>query len=506
MKIKLGFYSKSVIAFLLVLAIGIAITWMEVYYKSKLENEVVQTSKRHSQNAIIRLYNSSLKGILEFHEKNKLKLNLETEKEKLDSVLKIISKKELSDFIGIEGGFYLYQQDKFLGFSFPTSDPPEPVYGPPPREYNFIRDQLIESIKRDTEKINKYSYIPTVFIIATKPILIDKTHSVGIYTLMRVEKMLPVSFWGSYFRIEVILSLIGILIAIVVSWILRKRVENIKIGLEQIKDNSSLRLKSEKGILGAISISINDLLDSREQEQKERERLEIELRTKDRMASLGNLIAGVTHQVKTPLAIIKTKIQLWQRKLTNKEIQADLSETISDASMRDVVEEIDKLTGLVNRLLLFLKNPIKELKENDINEVIEKTLNTLKDEFESKGIKVDFVAGDVPKIKIDFASVEQVLLNLLVNSIQAMPNGGNINIKSQKTNDRKVIIMIKDTGAGIDDSIIEKVFDPFFTTKAEGSGLGLSVAYEIIEAHSGIISFVPGSKSGAICKIIFPIN
>jgi len=323
---------------------------------------------------------------------------------------------------------------------------------------------------------------------------------------MRVEKMLPVSFWGSYFRIEVILSLIGILIAIVVSWILRKRVENIKIGLEQIKDNSSLRLKSEKGILGAISISINDLLDSREQEQKERERLEIELRTKDRMASLGNLIAGVTHQVKTPLAIIKTKIQLWQRKLTNKEIQADLSETISDASMRDVVEEIDKLTGLVNRLLLFLKNPIKELKENDINEVIEKTLNTLKDEFESKGIKVDFVAGDVPKIKIDFASVEQVLLNLLVNSIQAMPNGGNINIKSQKTNDRKVIIMIKDTGAGIDDSIIEKVFDPFFTTKAEGSGLGLSVAYEIIEAHSGIISFVPGSKSGAICKIIFPIN
>jgi signal transduction histidine kinase len=506
MKIKLGFYSKSVIAFLFVLAIGAAITWMEVYYKGKLEDEVIETSKRHSQNAIARLYNSSQRIILELHETYQLQFILDKETKNLDSILKVISRKELSDFIGVEGGFYFYQQDKFLGFSFPTSEPPEPVYGPPPREYNIIRDQLKESIKNDLEKINKYQFKPTVFVLATKPLLIDDTHSIGIYTLMRVEKLLPVSFWGSYFRIEVILSLIGILIAIIVSWVLRKRVENIKIGLEQIKDNPSLRLKQEKGILGAISTSINDLLDSREQEQKERERLEIELRTKDRMASLGNLIAGVTHQVKTPLAIIKTKIQMWQRKLANKENNVDISETISDASMKDVVEEIDKLTGLVNRLLLFLKNPVTELKLNDLNEVIQKAVHTLQYEFEAKNIKVDFIQNDIPKLKIDFASVEQVILNLLVNSIQAMPNGGNIKIQSQKTDDGKVVLEIADTGKGIDKTVIEKVFDPFFTTKPDGSGLGLSVAYEIVKAHNGTISFVSGSTNGAVCKIVFPIN
>ncbi len=506
MKIKFGFYGKSVIAFFLVLAIGVAITLMEVYYKSKLEVEVIQTSSRHSHNAIKRLYNSSQKTIQKLHDANQLKFVFEQENIKLDSLLRDISRKDLSDFTGIEGGFYFYQQDKFLGFSFPTSDPPEPVYGPPPREYNFIRDQLIESIKGNTEKINKYSYIPTVFIIATKPILIDDTHSLGIYTLMRVEKMLPVSFWGSYFRIEVILSLVGVLIAIIVSWVLRKRVENIKIGLERIKTDSTIRLKQEKGILGAISTSINDLLDSREQAQNERERLEIELRTKDRMASLGNLIAGVTHQVKTPLAIIKTKIQMWQRKLASKENHVNISETISDASMKDVVEEIDKLTGLVNRLLLFLKNPVTELKINDLNEVIQKAVHTLRYEFESKNIKVNFIKNDIPKLKIDFASIEQVILNLLVNSIQAMPDGGEIKIQSQKADEGKVILEITDTGKGIDNTVIEKVFDPFFTTKPDGSGLGLSVAYEIIKAHNGTISFVPGSKNGAICKIVFPIN
>ncbi len=506
MKIKLGFYSKSVIAFLFVLTIGIAITWLDIYFKGKLEVEVIQTSRKHSHNAITRLYKSSQKTIQELHETNQLKIVFEHQNKKLDSLLRVISRKDLSDFTGIEGGFYFYQQDKFLGFSFPTSDPPEPVYGPPPREYNFIRDQLIESIKRNTEKINKYSYIPTVFIIATKPILIDDTHSIGIYTLMRVEKMLPVSFWGSYFRIEVILSLIGILIAIIVSWVLRKRVENIKIGLERIKIDPGIRLRKERGILGAISTSINDLLDSRAKAQNERERLEIELRTKDRMASLGNLIAGVTHQVKTPLAIIKTKIQMWQRKLANKENHVNVSETISDASMKDVVEEIDKLTGLVNRLLLFLKNPVTELKLNDLNEVIQKAVHTLRYEFEAKNIKVDFTQNDIPKLKIDFASVEQVILNLLVNSIQAMPNGGAIKIQSQKTDDGKVVLEIADTGKGIDKTVIEKVFDPFFTTKPDGSGLGLSVAYEIIKAHNGTISFVSGAANGAICKIVFPIN
>lgn len=506
MKLKLGFFGKSVIAFLVVLTIGVAITWIEFYYKSKIEDEIVETSIRHSQNAITRLYNASQKTIWELHNTNQLQFTLEKENKNLDSILRIISRKELSDFIGVEGGFYFYQQDKFLGFSFPTSDPPEPVYGPPPREYNIIRDQLRESIKKDIEKNNKYQFTPTVFILVTKPLIIDDTHSVGIYTFMRIERLLPASFWGSYFRIEVILSLVGILIAIIISWILRKRVENIKIGLEKIKDDPSLRLKKEKGILGSISTSINDLLDSREKEQKERERLEIELRTKDRMASLGNLIAGVTHQVKTPLAIIKTKIQMWQRKLVNKENHINISETISDASMKDVVEEIDKLTGLVNRLLLFLKNPVTELKLNDLNEVIQKAVHTLRYEFEAKNIKVEFKQNDIPKLKIDFASVEQVILNLLVNSIQAMPNGGDIKIQLQKTDDGKIVLEIADTGKGIDITIIEKVFDPFFTTKPDGSGLGLSVAYEIIKAHNGTISFVPGSKNGAVCKIVFPLN
>lgn len=505
-KFNFGFVEQSIAVFLIVLLIGITITAIDVYYQNKTREEVFQTSKKHCANALARLYKSGYIIIEEIHGEDLLKHLTEAENKYLDSLLKSVSRNALSEFIGIEGGFYFYPQEKFLGFSFPTSDPPEPFYGPPPREYSIIRNQLNESIRLNIEKINNYQFSPTVFILNTKPMIFDDNSNFGVYTMMRIESILPDSIWGDYVRVEVILSLIGILIAILISWLLRKRVENIKIGLEQIKSNPSLRLKQEKGILGVISSSINELLDSREKEQIERERLEQELIVKERMASLGNLIAGVTHQVKTPLAIIKSKIQLWHRKISEKNNSIILAETISEASMKDVVEEIDKLTGLVNRLLLFLKNPVKELKQSDLNELIQKVVNSLQFEFQGKNIKVDLSLSDIPKIKIDPSSIEQVIINLLINSIQAIDHNGEIIVSTKLNNENSIIIEISDNGAGIDESIVNKVFEPFFTTKSEGSGLGLSVAYEIIKSHNGLISIKPGKTAGTVCTIILPLN
>ncbi len=506
MKFKLGFVGKSIAVFLIVLVIVISITSIDIYNRNKTTAEVLETSKKHCSNGLTRLYKSGFSVLEDLYGEDILKLSGEAEIKFLDSLLKSVSRNALSEFVGIEGGFYFYRQDKFLGFSFPTSNPPEPFYGPPPREYQIIRDQLIESIKNNIEKSNRYKFPPTVFNLTTKPMIFDENIKIGVYALMRIENMLPGSVWGEYVRIEVVLALIGILIAIFISWVLRKRVENIKVGLEQIKSNPSLRLKQEKGILGVISSSINELLDSREKEQFERERLEQELIVKERMASLGNLIAGVTHQVKTPLAIIKSKIQLWHKKISEKNHKSLTDVTISEASMRDVVEEIDKLTGLVNRLLLFLKNPVKELKENDLNELIKRVVNSLSTETEGKNIKINLSLSQIPKVKLDASSIEQMFINLLINSIQAIDNQGEINIITRLRNSEYVVIEVIDDGKGIDETIINKVFEPFFTTKAEGNGLGLSVAYEIIKSHNGTITIKPGENKGTICTITLPIR
>jgi len=301
------------------------------------------------------------------------------------------------------------------------------------------------------------------------------------------------------------LSLTGISLAIYISWLLRRRVEQIKNGLNAIIENPNLRLQKQKGILGIISESINTLLDARDKEQTERIRLEKELQVKEKMASLGNLIAGVTHQIKTPLAIIKSKIQLWQKKIENDKT-IKLNGIISKESMQDIVIEIDKLAGLVNRLLLFLKNPVQEFSESSINEIINKVISLLKTEAESKNIKIHFIENKNISARIDPSSIEQVIINLLVNAIQASDNNSEIIINTFQISADQIAIEIKDFGVGIDSQIIDKIFDPFFTTKKEGYGLGLSIAYEIVKLHKGSISVFPNEPKGTTFRIILPIS
>lgn len=505
-KIKLDFVTRSVLGAIVIVAIAGSLLLIERYYENQNTNQIISRTEVHLNSALNRI----VQAFYEKYKSDKFALNANLnsiqEFELFDSALKKISAKELEYFVGVEGGFYLSETKKFIGFSFPTSPPPQPSYGPPPREYKIIVTQIEETLNAKKKLTKLYDFEPTVFLLATEYLSIDDKIIGAAYTMMRIEQVLPFSFYKKFFPIVLFLSFTGVGLAIYISWLLRKRVEEIKNGLELIKSNQSIRLQNQKGILGTISKSINNFLDALEEEQKERLRLEKELQVKERMASLGNLIAAVTHQIKTPLAIIKSKIQLWQRKIENLS-DNNANGIITKQSMGDVVEEIDRLAGLVNKLLLFLKNPVQDYSESDINDILQNVIDSLKGEFESKNIQFKFIKlGQLPLLKINIPSFEQVIINILVNAIQSVDNDGEIVVQTMQISDYQIAIDIKDNGSGIAPEIMDKIFEPFFTTKKEGYGLGLSIAYEIIKLHKGSISVFQNEPKGTIFRIILPIK
>jgi signal transduction histidine kinase len=230
------------------------------------------------------------------------------------------------------------------------------------------------------------------------------------------------------------------------------------------------------------------------------------MRRADRLASLGTLIASLAHEIRNPLVSIKTFTQL-------------LPERIDDAEFRDYFlkvasGEIDRLTGLINELLGFARPSELRPQGEDINGLIEKMGVLVSTEARKKNIALtkNYMA-DLPQIKVDPEQIKQVLLNILLNAIQATNGEGKIWIETrvvqvsiEEKNESFIQVEIRDTGMGIPKENLERIFDPFFSTRPEGSGLGLAISHQIIHEHGGFIQVDSEVGKGTSFKVHLPLK
>ena len=218
--------------------------------------------------------------------------------------------------------------------------------------------------------------------------------------------------------------------------------------------------------------------------------LEDQLRKTERLAELGTLASGMAHEIGTPMNVILGRAELLMRKAKDESTRRGL-ETI--------VTQVERITKIMNHLLSFARKRPSERRGIDLVGVVESVLDMLLDKFTSHHIQVvkDF-APDLPQALADFNHMSQVLLNLILNACQAMPEGGTLTLK-MRAEANLVELSVQDTGVGIPQEEVSKIFDPFFTTKpvGEGTGLGLTVVHGIIQEHSGKIRVdsVPGQGS-----------
>lgn len=507
----LKFQTKT---FIFSIAIFIAIASASYYTAHLLKNsrvEILRTAENHTQASVDKLKifaQQTLDSLYRSGVFNKSELS-SFEIRKIDSLLIRISEMVFSGYEGVEGGIYLPKFDLFVGFSFPTAAKPGPAYGPPPREYNIIKEQAGQSVLQNGRLSKIIELEPTVFPLVTDRIIINRHRVAAVWAMMRVENILPAKRLNNLLGAVTLIALAGIVIAIIVSLILRKRVEQIKRGLELMNYNSGFRFKPQRGLLGSISSAINEWADARQKDQELKIALENELRKNEKMAALGNVIARFAHEVKTPLTILKTRVQMIERKLGTSRKEPFHNDEFLTESLRMIVSEIDRLDDLLRKLLVFSKPNIQKKQPVNINHILRQALILIQDTADQRGIEVyTETDGSIPVISADPQSLEQVFLNLLTNAIDAIKRTGSIHIVSAFDKQNGLItISFRDSGPGITEDIAAKIFDPFFTTKESGVGLGLTISYEILRAHGGTISYVPGlNGGGAYFAIKIPIT
>ena len=233
------------------------------------------------------------------------------------------------------------------------------------------------------------------------------------------------------------------------------------------------------------------------QQAVERDRLQTDLRRSERLAALGKLLAGVAHEVRNPLAGIRSTAQLWQRGF---ELDA--------ASLGGLVHEVDRLEQIVSRLLQFSRADAQDLVPGDLNAVVAEAARLASGAAESKRIRVEIdLDPDLRPVAMAPPALLQVFRNLTTNAVQAMTPGGTLRLTTGTDPSLCTILAsVVDSGTGLAPETIDHIFEPFFTTKAEGTGLGLAIAREIALAHSGDLRAANRTDGpGAVFTLTLPV-
>ena len=218
----------------------------------------------------------------------------------------------------------------------------------------------------------------------------------------------------------------------------------------------------------------------------------------ERLATLGELMAGVAHEVRNPLTAIRGYVQI---------LRQQTRDPIHQEYLSVVLKEIDSINKVIQQLLEFSRPRHSQWQQVSLNALVEETLVLV----QTAGVqaRVDFISeldNELSPINADRELLKQVLLNILINAVQAISARGKIRIRTWQYSDSQQAISIEDNGSGIDLSLQKKIFDPFFTTKASGTGLGLALSQRIINAHQGDIRVASLPGYGATFTLILPIN
>jgi two-component system NtrC family sensor kinase len=287
----------------------------------------------------------------------------------------------------------------------------------------------------------------------------------------------------------------------ILSYQLLKPVKRLVVATEQmaggdLRQAIPVRSRDE---LGTLTRSFNRMV-------RNLRKIQTELIRSEKLISLGRLSAGVAHEIRNPLNAMKGAIVYLQKRRSEDSVIHEYTQLI--------LEEINRLNEFVTDFLYFAKQSPPNRVPTDFNELLHNALNLLDEDFRTKGITVSFQANSsLPHLEIDPYQMEQVFLNLFVNAVHAMPNGGTLTVSATLQKDvrkgittSKAVIEVKDDGIGISQEHLKSIFDPFFSTKETGTGLGLPISLGIIEGHGGTMQILSKEGEGTTVIVALPLE
>jgi PAS domain S-box-containing protein len=266
-------------------------------------------------------------------------------------------------------------------------------------------------------------------------------------------------------------------------------------------------LRKKDGSLFPVDLTVNQLKDTAgrligyiliAKDITEIKKMEYHVFQTEKMAAIGQLAAGMAHEINNPLFVISGKIELLKdEKSFGEDIRRDLN--VMGA-------QTDRIRNLVDRLLKFARKSIPRLETVGINEIIESVLPlVLYHKLPDSNVIMDkHLSQNLPPVKGDLNQLQEVFVNLFINAYQAMPQGGRLFVSTSATEGKFVQVVISDTGRGIPAESLKNIFMPFYSTKKDGTGLGLSICYNIIKNHGGIIDIESQPDKGTTFIVKLP--
>lgn len=280
--------------------------------------------------------------------------------------------------------------------------------------------------------------------------------------------------------------------------------------LDKIIDNMSRVEKGDltvrvdyrgKDEISRLIMSFNSMVDRLDEAKHELEQFHFQqLEQADRLASIGEMAAGIAHEIKNPLAGISAAITIIKDDLDGDDPRSGI--------LNEVLQQVKRLDKTVNDLLFFGKPSPPEFACVDINDVLSKTLQFASQHRSVMNIEKHLeLAPELPTVYADHKQMQQVFLNIILNAFQAMPGGGTLTIKTDRVflfGQEFVRIDVANSGPTIPPQILEKIFTPFFTTKAQGTGLGLPICCKLIQMHNGEIKVISDAEHGTVFTVELP--
>jgi nitrogen-specific signal transduction histidine kinase len=246
------------------------------------------------------------------------------------------------------------------------------------------------------------------------------------------------------------------------------------------------------------------LSETLEETNRQLRRAEADARRSERLAALGQLSAGLAHEIRNPLGVIKGSAEILNKKLQSSQpVESELAGYISS--------EVNRLNSLVARFLDFARPSHLELQPARISELMDRALESVRHQFPDAKVQIErSYAPELPEILVDGQMCEQVFVNLITNAYQAMDSSGGllrVAIFAESANGRNGVgVTVEDSGTGVPAELREQIFNPFFTSKKEGVGLGLSIVAKIVDDHRGSIRLETDSARGARFHVFLPAS
>jgi signal transduction histidine kinase len=266
----------------------------------------------------------------------------------------------------------------------------------------------------------------------------------------------------------------------------------------KLQENDEILRKFNEALERKVRERTSELQFTNDQLQK----TQIALIRTEKVAAVGQIAAGVTHEIKNPLNSLSISAQMLLKELAEKFGQN--SSSYESAAL--IRHEINRINNILEEFVKFAKFPEPQFYTNSINSVISEVTALISSNVQDKDVKIELsLQDDIPEFKFDARQFKEVLINLMHNAIKSLINGGKLDIISA-TSAENVIITVKDTGEGIQEKYIDKIFTPFFSTKEEGLGLGLPIVQRIIESHGGKIECTSTVGEGTVFKISLPME